>query len=219
MERISPTNRELVEAVLEYRNLEKKSGELGGLDPLAPLLLLDMEYHIFNGSVRKFKCAHSMRHHKNEWKRNYDLFDKEEFQPFREGSPYRNRIIDLMDDLEQWLEKPLRNLRKNLWDFFPEFDDNERHILVEALICNTLIRIASSYWRTVFHTPSGECQTNARIQAMAVHSIGFIDDFMNSTKTRCGRKNLNTSKDVTDATHAIDTAVDDWIYNHNDKQE
>lgn len=216
MKGYTPTNKELIEAVLETRGIRKLSGEIDGLDPLLPHLLLDIEYHIFNHSIRNADVFGMTSKHRGEWNRSYGIFTRGQFTSFREGTPLYMRIIDLMDDLEEYLKEPIQKLRDSLWDFFPEFDDVDRGLLVESLICNTLIRIAQSYWSTVYRTRACKPEINLQIQSMAIHSAKFIGCLLEDTKVQCGVKRLDTREDIVKATSDIENAVDTWIYQHRD---
>lgn len=206
------SNGELVDALMRYRNFKKIKGVDNDLGPLLPLILLDIQLSIFDKTIRPVKCRYEMSCYRNMWIQNYNLFNRNLFFAF--NAEQRDRIIDLMDDLESAIDYNVMLLRVSVMDVMRDFDFEHQQILADCVVCNTLIQFAQSWWRGTFRTPGRNYETNPYIAGMLKASVGYINEYTDKVVKFQGKIKLNQHPEVVKNANLLDDKIIKWVKDH-----
>lgn len=203
------SNKELVDAFMHYRNFKRIKGNDEDLGPLVPLILLDIQFSIFNKTIKPVKCRYELAFYRKMWIHNYNMFNRGSFFAFKDE--YRDRIIDLMDDLEATIDYNTMLLRVSVMDVLKEFEFEHQQILADCVVCNTLIQFAQSWWRGTYKTPGRNPETNPYIAGMMKASVGYINEYIDKIVGFKGRIKLNSHPEIVKNAELLDDKIINWV--------
>lgn len=203
------SNKELVDAFMRYRNFVRIKGDDNDIGPLLPLILLDMQLQIFDKSVRPVESTYEQAQFRNLWIRSYNLFNRGSFFAFKEE--YRDRIIELMDDLGEYIDYNIMLLRVSVSDVLKDFAFEHQKVLSDCVVCNALIQIAQSWWRGTYKTARGKAETNPYIASMQRASVGFINAYTDRVVGFKGKIKLSQHPEVVNNANLLDKKITAWV--------
>lgn len=211
----SISNRQLVDAYIRFRGFIRIEGDDQDLSCLLPLLLLDMQLQIFDTSISKIECRHGLKQARTRWSDCYNRFNQGSFLAFK--NEYEDKIIELMDDLGDYISNNIMFLRVAVMDTVKDQVDTEGQTrLADAVICNTLARLALSWWgstfkrKSVFKRFSYNPEVNRDIEGICENSMLFIQGYINDGLHYHGYINLNKNEAVVNATKSLDRKIAEW---------
>lgn len=209
------SNRELVDAYIRFRGFKRLSGEAEDLSCLVPLLLLDMERDLFKESIKPIQCRHETQRARTRWHECYDRFNNGSFLAFRDE--YEDKIMELMDDLAEYIYNNVMYLRVAVMDVFKDQADTDvQKTIADIIICNTFAQMASSWWGSTFKKVSHksklsyEPEQNSHLKGMVKYSLEFCNGYANDIMHHKGRVELQNYPSVVKATNALDRKISEW---------
>lgn len=220
----SISNEQLVDAYIKYRGLKRLEGEGQDISCLVPLLLLDMHLQLFTTSVSGIKCSHETQQARTRWRECYNRFNKGSFLAF--NNDYKDAIIDLMDDLSEYISNNVMFLRVAVMDVFKDqMDVDDQARVADILLCNTFAQLASSWHGSVFkrvsvfHKFEYQPEYNHEIDGMIRRSLEFCNGYVNDCLHYKGKARLKDHPAIVNATNALDRRVSEWVISKNNQNK
>lgn len=149
---------------LEAQGLSIIKGHLC-TDLFLPYLLMDCQYQIFDKNIKGINMKGYMKSVKNRWAEQNKLFFKSLFIGLNPEEC--EELTDLMDEFEDFIQNDVSILKSHIVSCIPSEVDFEKRVLIgDSMSCNILAQCAQIVWGSMFKTPNGNQDTNAKIKGI-----------------------------------------------------
>lgn len=181
------TKKDIVEKYIRGYGYKRISGQT--LEPIMPVLVLDLMYQIHNEwlATPAKEFTRKNRFHHQKWMESYKAFNRRFYGVFTVDE--YDEACFLMDDFESVMANDLTIARVAVMSCFPELETDQRIVLGTISVCNTLCHIANGFWKNVFKKPYrditgnvlvGDPLPNSDIESMIHHSIRLMNEYYRS---------------------------------------
>lgn len=192
--------RDVVVAYCRYNGLRVIEGDYGCADVLYPFLLMDLVYGIWQKELAGVPAKHKMKQARNRWREAYGLFTRGFFAAF--SAEERDRIVDLMDEYEKWMEGCVMVARVAVMDAIKDRGFEDQKFLSACTLCNCLAQCAQMVWGMIFLDGRGKPTRNKYIDVIEKAALDFADGWFDERGDR-SIVDLNGNERVEDAMNGI----------------
>ena len=173
---------------LEAQGLSIIKGHLC-TDLFLPYLLMDCQYQIFDKNIKGINMKGYMKSIKNRWAEQNKLFFKSLFIGLNPEEC--EELTDLMDEFEDFIQNDVSILKSHIVSCIPSEVDFEKRVLIgDSMSCNILAQCAQIVWGSMFKTPHGNQDTNAKIKG-----IENLSHRMASELHNCDKQTIDLNKE------------------------
>ena len=108
---------------------------------------MDSAYSIFNRNVKPVEMKHEAKRLRNRWLEVYNQFNKRLFK--RMKSDEWDKIIDRMDEYEEYTSYNLSLIHSIVSSLFAELEFQSQHLASSLLVCNIIAQVAQITWQSI----------------------------------------------------------------------
>jgi len=174
--------REIVRAYCRHNGLRLLAGDCDGMDALYPFLLMDLAYGIWQKELACVPARHGMKRARSRWREAYGLFTRGFFAAF--SGEQRDRVVDVMDEYEKWMEGSVMVARVAIMDGMKEREFEDQKFLSACVLCNCLCQCAQMVWGKIFLDGRGRPTRNRYIDVVEKATLEFADGWFDERGDR-----------------------------------
>lgn len=206
-------NKEIIEAFIRKFGTLKK-GESDNVLLILPYMVMNLVYTLYQDYIRGVKCHHMLQKYRTIWVNEYTTLNNRFLRAFDEDQV--DAVIDMMDEMEEYMAKDLMVARIAVMNVFPDEDLEMQEILSAVILANALTQCAQLYWSNSFVDKSGRRLRHPGLDKIERATKEFASHL---PRKNMSRVNLNDFKDVEKSVKIVQRRLIQWVIDQNKEKE
>ena len=185
------TNDQITDKWLSLIGLRREKGH--SLEAILPFLMLDVNYSIYQSTVRPIECKRDMKMWKKRWIKSYNRINRSFFRAFSDDE--QDVVIGIMDDFSNYISNDVMIARVQVMNILKDIELEHQKVCSDLVIANVLAQSAQVVWNKCYR------RNNCDISAVMFASSRFMSLYHSSISREY--VNPNNSKQIVDAVEAL----------------
>lgn len=196
---------EIVKKYIKGMGFSIAEGGDGDITPIMPLLLMDLQYTYYRDVMKDIEVHKELKVIKKKWIGGYNSFNQPSFRIFNKKE--KDFLIDLMDELEEYIMDYMRSLRAQIMNCMPDEPFKVQDVYATCAVCNVLARLSLYFFAYVFRDSLNQPIRNNAIKAVQDNAILFGFTYRNKLEY----ENIAEKKAVDDCITALCKHIIYWM--------
>lgn len=175
------TNDQITDKWLSSIGLRRERGH--SLEAILPFLMLDVNYSIYQSTVRPIECKREMKMWKKRWIESYNRINRAFFRAFSDEE--QDAVIGIMDDFSNYISNDVMIARVQVMNILKDLDLEHQKVCSDLVIANVLAQSAQVIWDKCYHTNSNDISSVifASGKFMALYHSSISREYVNPNES------------------------------------
>lgn len=201
------TNYDINNAFLAYKQMRNTRGNIDNASPMMHYFLMDCAYQVYCSSIKDLPLKQRAAQERNKIKRAFHNYFSKVHLAF--NSEQLDYLLDKVDAFQVAISDSVEKCKKAIMNCYEKGSIENRLLVAELWLINTLAMDARGYMRSVYYTRKNNPQRDIDIDAVITGSKNLAKICCDCEEIMDDERVAILRKEIADFARKIC----DWVYN------